>query len=133
MDTYALDTFALMAYFQGESSGAVVKALLARALDNQIALSVSLVSAGELFYMTWRKRGADRAEQVWADLRRLPIAVYPVTEARVLAAARLKARHRVSYVDAFSIALAQELDGTVITGDPEFKDVESLVPVMWLV
>ena len=132
MDAYVLDTFALMAYFQGEPRGNAVKALLAQALNEQVALSVSLISAGELFYVTWRKRDADRAKHVWADLQRLPISVIPVNEARVLAAARLKATHRVSYADAFSIALAQELDGTVITGDPEFKDVESLVPVMWL-
>jgi hypothetical protein len=29
--------------------------------------------------------------------------------------------------------LAQELGCTVVTGDPEFKEVESFVPVMWLV
>jgi predicted nucleic acid-binding protein len=132
MDAYVLDTFALMAHFQGEPRGSAVKALLAQALDERVALSVSLISAGELFYMTWRKRDADRAKSVWADLQRLPISVVPVNEARVLSAARLKATHRVSYADAFSIALAQELDGTVITGDPEFKNVESLVPVMWL-
>jgi len=132
MDAYVLDTFALMAYFQGEPRGNAVKALLAQALDERIALSASLISAGELFYMTWRKRDADRAKRVWADLQRLPITVAPVNEARVLAAARLKAMRRVSYADAFSIALAQELDATVVTGDPEFKDIESLVPVMWL-
>jgi len=36
-------------------------------------------------------------------LQRLPIVVYPVSEGRVLAAARVKATHRVSYADAFSM------------------------------
>jgi predicted nucleic acid-binding protein len=132
MDIYVLDTFALMAYFQGESSGIAVRTLLAQAFGSQVALSISLINAGELFYLTWRRRGADHAERVWADLQRLPVVVYPVSEARVLAAARVKATHRVSYADAFSIALAQELGATIVTGDPEFKEAESLAPVMWL-
>jgi len=132
MDNYILDTFALMAYFQGESAGTAVKTLVARALDDEAILGASLVNAGELYYMTWRKRGASRADEVWADLQRLPITWYSANRARILAAARIKAMHHVSYADAFAIALAQELGSTVVTGDPEFKDVETIVPVMWL-
>jgi ribonuclease VapC len=62
----------------------------------------------------------------------MPVAMYSASQARVLAAARVKATHHISYADAFTIALAQELGGTVVTGDPEFKGVESVVPVMWL-
>lgn len=132
MKPYVLDTFALLAFFQGEPSGVTVQTLFEQALDNQAALGLSLISAGELFYITHRKRGATRADAVWADLQQLPVSIYPVTEARVRAAAQVKARQTVSYADAFSIALAQELGATVITGDPEFKQVESLVNIMWL-
>ena len=31
-----------------------------------------------------------------------------------------------------AVALAQEMTATVVTGDPEFKRVESLVKIMWL-
>jgi len=55
-----------------------------------------------------------------------------VNEQRVLAAAHIKAHYPLSYADAFAVALAQELDATVVTGDPEFKTAESLVPVLWL-
>jgi predicted nucleic acid-binding protein len=40
--------------------------------------------------------------------------------------------HSVSFADAFAIALAQESAATVVTGDPEFKEVEKLIPVLWL-
>jgi len=132
MNIYVLDTFALMAYFQGEPAGAVVQTLLEQALDEQAILYASLISAGELFYMTYRKRSPARADEVWVDLRRLPVVIYPVNPTRVLAAARFKANHKVSYADAFSITLAQEIGGTVVTGDPEFKEAEAIVPVMWL-
>lgn len=130
MDNYVLDTFALMAYFEGEPTGTAVKTLVARALDDEVVLGASLINAGELYYMTWRKRSAPHADGIWADLQRLPITLYSATQARILAAARIKATHHVSYADAFAIALAQELGSTVVTGDPEFKNIESIVPVM---
>lgn len=36
-----------------------------------------------------------------------------------------------SYADAFSAALAK-INGELLTGDPEFKAVESEVPIHWL-
>jgi ribonuclease VapC len=47
-------------------------------------------------------------------------------------AAHIKARHPVSYADAFAVALAQEYGATVVTGDPEVRAVESLINVDWL-
>jgi predicted nucleic acid-binding protein len=41
-------------------------------------------------------------------------------------------RYPVSYADAFSVALARRNHGRVMTGDPEFKAVESEVRVRWL-
>ena len=66
------------------------------------------------------------------DIRRLPITLCGFDEKRVIAAAHVKARHPVSYADAFAVALAQELKAVVVTGDPEFKKVEPLVSVLWL-
>ncbi|HEX16514.1 MAG TPA: type II toxin-antitoxin system VapC family toxin [Deltaproteobacteria bacterium] len=50
----------------------------------------------------------------------------------VLAAAHIKAQYAVAYADAFSVSLAQELGATVVTADPEFKRVASLVDILWL-
>lgn len=38
----------------------------------------------------------------------------------------------MSFADAFAVALAQESTAAVLTGDPEFKEVEKLIPVLWL-
>jgi predicted nucleic acid-binding protein len=72
------------------------------------------------------------AVEVWQEIARLPIQLVEVTLDRVSAAAYVKMHHAISYVDAFAIALAQELDATVVTGDPEFRQVESLVQIGWL-
>jgi len=38
----------------------------------------------------------------------------------------------VSYADAFIVAAAVEHTATIVTGDPEFKETESLATVLWL-
>jgi len=50
----------------------------------------------------------------------------------VRAAAEIKSEHAVSYADAFCIATAQRVDGTVLTSDPEFRTVEHLITIRWL-
>ena len=44
----------------------------------------------------------------------------------------LKAYHRLSYADAFAVALAQQEKATLVTGDPEMKPLAALVPMEWL-
>lgn len=44
----------------------------------------------------------------------------------------LKAHHPISYADAFALALAQEKQAALLTGDPEFRKVESLATIEWL-
>lgn len=79
-----------------------------------------------------RERGTQKATEMLDDIHHLPITLCGIDEKRVLAAAHIKANYPVSYADAFAIALAQEFGATVVTGDPEFKEVESVVPVLWL-
>lgn len=50
----------------------------------------------------------------------------------VLAAARIKARHPLSFADCFAVALAQREQAWVVTGDPEFKSVTQMVTIEWL-
>jgi ribonuclease VapC len=129
---YVLDSFALLAYFQAETGGPAVRALFEAARDSQATLHVSLINVGEMYYIVHREQGRERAEEMLRDLRALPIALDLASEARILAAARIKAQYPLSYADAFVVALAQELGATVVTGDPEFKNVAAIVNVMWL-
>jgi ribonuclease VapC len=47
-------------------------------------------------------------------------------------AARFKARFRIAYADCFAAALAKRHKATVLTGGPEFRQVEKEVKVLWL-
>lgn len=130
--SYVLDSFAVLAYFQAESGGPIVKDLLKQAAADDALAFLSLINLGEIVYNVERKMGDATAANVLSDISQLPIRLADVTLERVLAAARVKAHYAISYADAFAIALAQELDATLVTGDPEFKQVESLIRVLWL-
>ena len=129
---YVLDSFAILAYFQAEPGGTKVKELLKQAKAGETMTYLSLINLGEVIYTTGRKLGNDRAREILDDIMHLPIQLAEVTMARVLAAAQIKTQYPISYADAFAVALSQELKATIVTGDPEFKQVESLVTLFWL-
>ena len=129
---YVLDSFAILAYFQAEPGGTKVKELLKQAKAEEAVTSLSLINLGEVIYNTGRKLGDDRAKEILDDIMLLPIQLAEVTMARVLAAAQIKTQYPISYADAFAVALAQELNATIVTGDPEFKQVKSIVTLFWL-
>jgi ribonuclease VapC len=60
------------------------------------------------------------------------LSVQPIGEELAIAAARIKAERRMGYLDCFVVALAQQLNATVLTGDPDFRRVEDLVRIEWL-
>ena len=130
--TYVLDSFALLAFFQAEAGGADVRNLLERARDGEALLYLSLINAGEIFYLMHRQKGRAQAEALIQDLRELPLTFVSATDERVWSAARWKAHYAISYADAFALDLAKEFNATLVTGDPEFKALESDIAILWL-
>ena len=127
-----LDSYALLVYLQIESMADRVEALLGEAAQDHTDLHLSTISLGEIAYIVERRYGVTACQEALDELATFPIQLQDATLDRVLAAARLKARHAISYADAFVVALAQELEAPVVTGDPELEQVESLVSVLWL-
>jgi len=129
---FVLDSFALLAYFQAEPAALKVKEILKQAQDGGAVVFLSLINLGEIIYTVERKLGQNTARETLHDLLTLPIQMAEVTMDRVLSASHIKASFPISYADAFAVALAQETAATVVSGDPEFKRVESVVNVFWL-
>lgn len=129
---YVMDSYAILAFFQAEPGGLKVKELLRRARAEDAVALMSLINLGEVIYNVGRKLGEDKAKEMLEDIILLPIELLDVTKSRVFAAARIKTRYPISYADAFAVSLAQEMNAAVVTGDPEFKRVESLVQLFWL-
>jgi ribonuclease VapC len=93
---------------------------------------MSLINLGEVAYITERERGLAKAQEVLAMVEQLRIEILPVDRPTVLAAAHVKANHPVAYADAFAIAAAQKLEGTLVTGDPEFEAVQEIIEIEWI-
>ena len=88
------------------------------------------MNLGEVYYITQRERGRDIAVTTLALIDQLPVHQQAIDRPRVLAAATLKANYAISYADAFAAALAQQLHGPVVTGDPEFQKVAAMVEIL---
>ncbi len=129
---YVLDSYAIFVLSQREEGHEIVAHLLLRAEEGETFLYLSLINWGEILYILERDHGEAVALEMVKDIDSLPIILCGVNRRRVIAAAHVKARYPVSYADAFAVALAQELGAVVVTGDPEFKKVEDLVPMLWL-
>lgn len=129
---YVLDSYAVLAFLEQEPGSSAVRTILEYGQHHDERIWISLINLGECLYIIEREQGLKAAVRTIAALRQLPIAEAEATRDRTFAAAHIKARYRVSFADAFAIALAIEKRATIITGDPEFKQVESLVDVLWL-
>ncbi|GAB4531592.1 MAG: type II toxin-antitoxin system VapC family toxin [Anaerolineae bacterium] len=127
-----LDSFAMLAYLNGEPGAAQVRATLRRAERGEYRVCMSLINLGEVLYLTERRRGLTAAQRALALVGSLPVEVLPVERPLVLQAAHIKAHHPLAYADAFAAACARQEDAAVLTGDPEFRTVEGLVRVEWL-
>ena len=127
-----LDSFAVLAYLQAEKGAQQVKELLHQAANGQLSVQMTVINLGEVYYITSRVYGQERAEEVLAMLKHLPIKLVVADEELTIEASRIKAKHPLSYSDAFAVALAQRHGVSVVTGDLEFSCVENLVSVKWL-
>ncbi len=127
-----LDTWAVLAYLDGEPAAQQVRSLLRRARRGSATVLLSIINYGESLYVVERERGLQQAQQAVGIIDQLPLRVVPADRALVFEAAHVKARYAISYADAFSVALAKRALGRVMTGDPEFKAVEAAVGIDWL-
>ena len=129
---HVLDSYALMAYLNAEPGQTRVIELLTQAKAGKCRLLLCSINLGEILYIVERHRGLTMAQQTQALIESLAIDEIAAERSLILDAAHIKAGHAISYADAFVAALAAREHASILTGDPEFKTVESLVSVEWL-
>jgi len=126
-----LDSFALLAYLKMEHSYEKVKKFL---MSEDIVLLMNEINLGETFYILARERGMKKAEYFIDNiLASLPIKRVSNTFQNVLEAARIKADYSISFADCFVIATAMKEKASILTGDPDFKKVQKIIEIDWLV
>jgi uncharacterized protein len=127
-----LDSFALVAFLSGELPGAAVRKLLRAAEAANHAVLMNEVNVGEVYYLTAKRRSRPAADAFLEMLSGLPIELVPNTFADVIDTARLKARYAISYADAFAAATAMRVGAVIVTGDPDFRALDTVVEIRWI-
>ena len=125
-----LDSFALLAYLKKERGFEKIKRLLAA---EDVHLLINDINVGEVYYIIARERGSAQADDfVDMILSSLPITVAANSLQEVIEAARIKAKYPLAYADCFAVATAYREKAPLITGDPEFKKVQTIIEIDWL-
>lgn len=108
-----LDSWAVLSWLDGEEPALsrVNEALATRPV-------ISWINLVEVYYRIERDHGRETADEILRSLRASLRPELPGT-ARMLQAARLKARAPIALADCFAAVTAAAHDLTLLTGDPE--------------
>jgi predicted nucleic acid-binding protein len=133
-NTFVVDSWALLAYLQGEEPAASrVREVIENAQEGTAHLFISIINLGEVYYRVGKVRNAKEAESVLTDLRLLPMEILSADDDIVLSAARLKMNYTISYTDAFAAVTAIQKNAILLTGDPELIGMKKIVSIEKLV
>lgn len=127
-----LDSWAVIAYLEDEASAEKVADIIADAHEQKIPLLMTVVNAGEVWYIVARETSATEAEASIKQLRDLGIEFVDVDWELAKSAGYFKSRNKMSFADCFAAALAKKAKADLATGDPEFKQVEAEISITWL-
>ena len=127
-----LDSYSLLAYIEGEAGAEQMIEIFRVARDSGRSLFLSVVNWGEVYYITMREAGHERADEVAHLISTLPIQIIPADLDLTRQAAEMKSKHRMSYANCFAAALAKSRKAELVTGDRDFRRVEGEVKILWL-
>jgi predicted nucleic acid-binding protein len=127
-----LDAYSLIAYLEGEAGADKMIELFRAARDSGHPLLLSAVNWGQVFYITLREAGRERADHVAHLILTLPIQIIPADLDLAKQAAEFKATRKMSYADCFAAALAKSRKAELVTGDKEFNEVGRDVKIFWI-
>jgi ribonuclease VapC len=135
MKTLVLDTWAVIAWLKRQKPGCDrTRELLKAAERGDCRLLINIVNMGEVFYVCTKARNAAYGRRVLQALQPR-LTTVSAGDDLVMLAASLKAKHAVSYADAFAAATAILHDAPLVTGDPEMRTmaaVEKSLQLEWI-
>lgn len=127
-----LDSWALMAYLEGEERGRKVTELFSSAAGKGSGLFLSAVNWGEVLYVIESRYGDSKRDEIERLLDQMHVEVVPVDREIARQAAHFKATSKIPYADSFAAALAFVRKADLVTGDDDFRCVEKKVKITWL-
>jgi len=132
MVTKALDSYALMAFFEDEPGADTVRGLIFKAEEDGVKLVMSVVNLGEVWYSIARTNSSETADQYIGEINGMAIEIVDADWQLTRQAAVFKAAGNLSYADCFAAALAKNHKAELVTGDKEFKVLEREIRISWI-
>ena len=121
--THCLDACAVIAYVREEPGAEVLKELMEQPTT---FLAMHVCNLGEVYYDFFREDGLTAAQTAWTNTLALPLALHrDADDVFIQRVGVIKVEERVSFADAFALALAERLNVPLVTTDHhEFDAVE---------
>ena len=131
--TIVLDSWAVMAFLEDEEpAGERVANIIADAHDEATPLLMTVVNAGEIWYVFARRTNAAEADRAIATLKEIGVKFVDADWSLTRLAAGFKVKGNISYADCYAAALAKEKRAALVTGDEEFRQLEKEIQILWL-
>ncbi len=132
MKLIVLDSYALIAYLNKEEGYNKVSEIFENcsAIDEYALMCV--VNFGEVYYHALRVGGEPKAKLFLEIIKALPIEIIEADINLTLLAAEIKAFNKMSYADAYAAALTKLKKAILVTGDKEFKTLDSEIKINWI-
>ncbi|MBI4823678.1 MAG: type II toxin-antitoxin system VapC family toxin [Nitrospirae bacterium] len=122
----------MLAYLKKENNYQKVVELLSME-PGDCSIIMNEINVGETYYIIARERGIEHADYfISTILPNLPVKVLSNSFDHIIEASRIKSNYPISYADCFTVATAMRENAVILTGDPDFKMVKSLVRIEWL-
>ena len=127
-----LDAYGLLLFLQKEGPYHVIKTIFRNAQAEDNPVLVNEMSLGEVFHITASVHSIEKAETFMPLLEILPLEIITNCLDDFMQAARIKAQYTIGTVNSLVVATASVRSALLVTGDPEFKKVDGLIPIQWL-
>jgi ribonuclease VapC len=121
-----------MAFFEDEPGADLVRDLILKAEENKVNLLISVVNLGEVWYSIARTHSPKVADQYIGEIDGMAIEVVDADWQLTHQAAMFKVNGNISYGDCFAAALAKSNKAELVTGDKDFKVLDSEIKISWI-
>jgi len=126
------DAHAILRWTQKEAGYQKVRSLMVACREGSVSGYMNRINLGEVHHKTIRALGPEAAKDFMENFLRLPITIVLPDDPLIWKASELKAQYPISYADCFAAATALIHKAAVLTGDPEFKKLNKVIPLEWL-
>lgn len=133
MITYALDSSAVLRYFDDGAGADRVEEVLIACAGRQAKLTISALHWGEIAGKLRKRFGEADEIRFLGSLLPSEATIVSATADRAIHAAGLKVDRNIAYADAFALDLAMDSpEHVLVTADYDFKTVVDLAQIEFL-